>query len=427
MVTGENFTDSAKIDDLRQRLAYPEEESPLFEEAAQCILGGAYRAAVVFAWLAAAEGLKARFQRTAQKDPEIAKLVAEFKEAEAQSRTIDTLLVDKAAKHGMLIHHEQARLHQLRKERNHCGHPSGAQLNSTQAMAALDTAVDLVLSRTERLPRSYAADLIKKASADPTFFPRDAVALRSHVSHRFILFTDEAKSYLAKRVIDAATQIAMDPDRRNFVANITTLGAAVFSSQPDMLAEVKIADLLSARSLGAALICLEPTLFAGLDDELRNHALASVLERPSGAVSWHAPLLGLAAVGSVLNTDLIPAPRFSSVDEQYSALLHVLPWVEVEGYDILLADSMRVELSARREPKRQNEAALKLIAKGHVWCKQLGDVVQVRLGAALSLAIQDEAIKALALKNQIERDPQVWPRHFRRALGYTEPALPTSL
>jgi len=165
---------------LRARLWYRDVDGVLFEEAVRCFQQGAYRAALVMTWLAIAEALRYRFAVAAEQDAELTGLLEELAEREKERYAIDSFLLDQAKKHELVSDHEHRDLTHIRDQRNRYGHPSGATPSRTQVAAALDTAVQTVLSRPALHRKEWAAALVKRAATDRTFFPRDSDALRAY-------------------------------------------------------------------------------------------------------------------------------------------------------------------------------------------------------------------------------------------------------
>ena len=418
IVTSDGFDEASRINELRGDLYYPKEDGVLFEEAVRCLDGGAYRMAVVGAWLAAAEGIKFRFERAAERDAEMASLVKEIKAKEARDESIDTFLVDKAVKHGVIAGHDHRRLTALRQDRNQYGHPSGASPTHVHALACIDAAVDLVLSRPALLTKSFVDDLVKRASEDMTFFTHNPSGLRRYVGEHLHRLTSELKVHLIERAIKTATVAAYAPERHNSLPKITALASAVLLSDVNgLLAETKMSDLLAQRTIGAALVCLEAKLFTALPTDISDQALASILEPPADAAdSWKPPLIGLAAVSGALGADSFVKPAFQRAANRYYAFLDKYTWRDVSSYDALMVDSLCLWFSDH-VATHQNDAAQKLFAKGSAWCAELGEEAQARLGAALRTALHDDASKALWLRGKIQAAQAAWPSPFRLATG----------
>jgi len=142
---------------LRARLWYPDVDAVLFDEAVRCFQQGAYRAALVMTWLAIAEGLRYRFRVAAEQDAELTGLLEDLAQREKERYAIDSFLLDQAKKHELISDHEHRDLAHIRDQRNRYGHPSGATPSRTQVAAALDAAVQIVLSRPAQHRQEWAA------------------------------------------------------------------------------------------------------------------------------------------------------------------------------------------------------------------------------------------------------------------------------
>jgi hypothetical protein len=205
---------------LRAKLWYPEVDGVLFDEAVRCFQQGARRAAMVMTWLAIAEGLRYRFRVAAEQDAEITGLLEELAQREKERFAIDSFLLDQAKRHELISDHEHRDLAHIRDQRNRYGHPSGATPSRTQVAAALDTAVQAVLSRPAQHRKEWAAALVERAATDRTFFPRDPDALRAYACEVDPLLTTEAREHLVLTALGALDELTTDPTRSDLATKV---------------------------------------------------------------------------------------------------------------------------------------------------------------------------------------------------------------
>src|SRR5690606_31838834 len=88
---------------------------------------GAFRLAVVGAWLSVAESLKRRFEELAPTDTEAGRVVKGVREREDQQKSVDRYLVQQAHGYGMTSVVENQALEHLLETRNVFAHPYSEQ------------------------------------------------------------------------------------------------------------------------------------------------------------------------------------------------------------------------------------------------------------------------------------------------------------
>jgi hypothetical protein len=414
-----NSTDLADPEDpvhndlaaLRGRLWYPEIDGVLFDEAAKCFEQRAYRAALVMTWLAIAEGLRYRFTVAAERDPELTTLLEELVQREKERYAIDSFLLDKAKKHELISDPEHKDLAHIRDLRNRYGHPSGVSPPRTQVLAALDTAVQTVLSRPAQHRREWAATLVERAATDRTFFPRDPDALRAYAGQIDALLTRDARRHLVLTAVKVLDDLAADPARSDLAVKVAILGGAILGAHPELIGHLDLAGRLAWRELGAALLCLRPEVFARLDGRLLGAVLASVLEPPPDAVpDWQPDVRSLIAVQQLHEVHPLPPVWAEQLGRQISAL----PLNELAELDFPagpLASRLIDELRSHTWTK-QNRACRALANLGPAWCAKLAEPIQEQLGRNVLQSAEGDAKDASWLLTRIGFAADDWPSRF---------------
>ena len=237
---------------LRAKLWYPDVDGVLFDEAVRCFEQTAYRAALVMTWLAIAEGLRHRFEVAAQRDLELSSLLEEVAQRERDRYAIDTFLLDKARKHELINEHEYRELAHIRDQRNRFAHPGGASPSRAQVLAALDTAVHIVLSRPAQHRTEWTAALVTRAATDRTFFPRDPDALRAYVREIDPLLTREARQHLLRAAVKKLDELAADPARGDLAAKVAILAGAILEMHTALMGALDPAARLAAPGSSAS-------------------------------------------------------------------------------------------------------------------------------------------------------------------------------
>ena len=103
------------------------------------------------------------------RDGQMARWVSETDRAEAEGATIDQRLLDRAKSSGLVSEPEFRKLSYLKDMRNSFAHPTGAAPTAAEVSAALQVAVDVVLSRPPLLGHGFARELIETLFRDLHF------------------------------------------------------------------------------------------------------------------------------------------------------------------------------------------------------------------------------------------------------------------
>lgn len=396
---------------LRAKLWYPDVDGVLFDEAVRCFEQGAYRAALVMTWLAIAEGIRHRFERAAQRDLELTSLLEEIARREQERYAIDTFLLDKAKQHELISDHEYRDLAHIRDQRNRYAHPGGVSPSRTQVLAALDTAVHIVLSRPAQHRTEWTAALVERAATDRTFFPRDPDALRAYAREVDPLLTKEARQHLVVTAVAKLDELAADPARGDLAAKVAILAGAVLEMHAALIGALDPAARLAARERGMALVCLRPEVYPRLDAALAGAALASVLEPPADASpGWQPDLRALITVQELHEAHPLPPIWAEQLDKHISAL----PLNELAGLDFPAGPlaTRLVEEMRSHNWTRQNQACRALANLGPSWSSRLPESVQEQLGRNVLQSAEGDAKDASWLLTRIAFAADEWPRRF---------------
>ena len=100
---------------------------------------------------------------------QMARWVSETDRLEADGVTIDQRLLDRAKASGLVSEPEFKKLSYLKDMRNSFAHPTGAAPTAAEVSAALQVAVDVVLSRPPLLGHGFARELTETLFTDLHF------------------------------------------------------------------------------------------------------------------------------------------------------------------------------------------------------------------------------------------------------------------
>lgn len=408
--------------ELRRKIEN-DEDRVLFDEAVTCHRGGAYRAAFVFAWIAAAEGLLNKLDAMGTAQADIALFVKNFKAEQTAGSAKDNALLDQAKKVGFVDATEHKALDGVRDLRNQYGHPTAVAPTETAAAAAIETAVLAVLTKPALLHHGGARQLAERLGADLHFIPNDADAIAGWTVARAPLIADAARPLFIRTLIEqhAANLGQLDEvlsERCRLVA-----GTALAEWGADLAEDRWAVDSLQqVHGPSAAVIFSSEGVWGLLNADDQFRILSRCLEVPTltGDPKLTRRLLSRAFelhdVGALnqLQADLI-IERVQAIDGS---------WLVSAGapVDLLLDKAAGFLNDGSFEENKKGARILDAISKPVLVTARAGSLEHT--GAALARAARRNAFVAKNLIDDIARQPDSWPLTFRAALaveGATEP------
>jgi len=133
------------------------EERELISEAVNCYYAGAYRAAIIVAWVAAADILFTRLREIAHSDGDAKKRLEIVEKQQNDGNSVEKELIRAFGSSqnclGILDRFEERELEIVAEWRNNCAHSTGFRPTAEQARTAIRTVVDAVMLKP--LERGY--------------------------------------------------------------------------------------------------------------------------------------------------------------------------------------------------------------------------------------------------------------------------------
>jgi hypothetical protein len=189
------------FDELRSRIL-DDSDRVLFDEAVMCHETGAYRAAYVFAWIAAAEGLLGKLRTMGALHADISQFVDKFEAKQRTGDAKDVELIDKAASIDFIDVTEAKALNSIRDLRNQYGHPTATAPSAAAATFAIETAVDAVLAKDALLLHGAAKELANRLGSDPHFLPDSDDAVAAWTEPRAALIHMKARPLFIRTLVE---------------------------------------------------------------------------------------------------------------------------------------------------------------------------------------------------------------------------------
>ncbi len=149
----------AALEHLSHRIINTEDKL-LFREAIGSARSGAFRAAYIMTWLAAAESLKRKFREIAVRDAAAQRVVGEIQQREAAHQSIDMYLLTQSRGYGLITDAEHQKLEAIYSGRCLYGHPYEQQPSSAALVAAATDVIESILSKPTRLRHGYLSQQI---------------------------------------------------------------------------------------------------------------------------------------------------------------------------------------------------------------------------------------------------------------------------
>ena len=203
------------LSDIASRISHDEDRC-MFEDVAKTIRAKANRSAYIMIWITCAESLKRRLLWSSEKDSQAGKLWGEIEEAEGKHHAVDAKLVDACKKIGIISDVESTRLSQIYENRNIYGHPYNVAPDQASILAAVNTVVDAVLSKENKLRHAYAEERLKFLTQDATYLEDDVKKVEDYA----VLVADRmdrnVHKYFLMRYIEAIETIWSDPEQKTF-------------------------------------------------------------------------------------------------------------------------------------------------------------------------------------------------------------------
>jgi hypothetical protein len=388
-------------------------DRPLFEEAVTCFCAGALRAAYIMAWISVAESLRNRFSAMAERgDGQAGKVLKRVEKLEKQNQATDLHLLDQAKTLGLVTEEQHDRLGHLRGMRNRYAHPTGGGPAEQETLAALEIAVDAVLSEPTLLRHGYADYQLAALFGEPHWLPDAEQAVRENAASVARRLHPIAAPHLLEGLVEGYEEVLGDPER-DVIRRRTGwfVGGFLAEALPDLSEpRWKIVDLVLRRPTAASLLLGTPETFDLLPEQARGMVLGHLTRPVAGSGPSAAGLMGLQRARALAAAGLLPADQLELVgarveEASYRALQSA--GVPLETYADRLLDDLR-----SHNWERQNPAAAGLGNAGPSQVRTLRPEAQEQLGRNVLQAAQGSSYGAQGLIERVRRSPASWPGPF---------------
>ena len=192
------------------------DDIPLFDDALKAAGSGALRAAYIMIWLSCAESLKRKFREAQQRDCIAAKIVGEFEKKEAEHRSIDKFLLDKAREYGFLSDSTYTVLFHVYEMRCIYGHPYEEAPKEEQVLNAAATVIEYVLAQPVKLRQGFGKQLLNNLMKDPLFLDSQRETVARFTKEVIPKIDSSIHGWILKSYWQELEKIADDPTMKVF-------------------------------------------------------------------------------------------------------------------------------------------------------------------------------------------------------------------
>lgn len=215
------------------------EDEPLFEDAVKAASSGALRAAYVMIWLSCAESLKRKFREAQIRDGTAAKIVGDLAKKEAEHRSIDKFLLDKACEYGFLSDSAHTILLHVYEMRCIYGHPYEEAPSEEQVFSAAAATIDHVLSHPVKLRHGFGSQLLDNLLKDPLYLDNQRNTVEQFAKEIILRIDISIHTWLLKKYWKGLEVVADDPTMKVFFSRgiwftqtyLKEVGVSIFSSE----------------------------------------------------------------------------------------------------------------------------------------------------------------------------------------------------
>ena len=387
----------------------------LLDEARRCQEAGALRAAFILTWIAVAEGLRWRFREMSLRDGQMARWMTETDRQEASGATIDQRLLDHAKTSGLVSEPEFRKLSYLKDMRNSFAHPTGEAPTAAEVSAALQVAVDVVLSRPPLLGHGFARELTENLFTDLHYLDDVEDKVTSYIDQLCPLLHPDVIPWLVEQIITRLDAILADPQLALFARRAIWFGRQLLASADvDASPRWRIESMLISHPLAACLIAGDIRVFPRLGERLGDMIFGWLAEpAPAGRVVQPS-VVALTMLISLDDADLLDERQ----QQRLTSAIGNIPYSILEqGAPFRVWARRIIDELGTHNWYVQNPAASALNDIGPKTIESCDSSILESLGRALLAAADGTAKDAVALISRLYyNDGREWPADFIRGL-----------
>lgn len=346
---------------------------------------------------------------------QMARWVSETDRLEADGVTIDQRLLDRAKASGLVSEPEFKKLSYLKDMRNSFAHPTGAAPTAAEVSAALQVAVDVVLSRPPLLGHGFARELTETLFTDLHFLDDVEDKVTSYVDQLRPLLQPDVLPWLVEQIVTRLDPILADPQLAVFARRAIWFGCQLLATADvDASPRWRIERMLSGHPLAACLIAGDVRIFPRLGPRLGDMIFGWLAEpAPAGKV-MQPSVVALTMVVSLDDAGLLDERQQQRLT---NAIGNISYSILEQGAPFRIWARRVIDELGTHNWYVQNPAAAALNSVGPNAIGSCSASVLESLGRSLLSAADGTATEAQALISRLlNRDGREWPIAFIKGL-----------
>lgn len=195
---------------------YDKQDIALFEEAKKCFKTKAFRMAYIAIWICIAESLRNKITIMAQKDSVASIIVKKIQEKEDNHYPVDSFILEKSKKIGILDDAPFQKIKQILNMRNIYAHPYNMGPKREEVELAFIHAVEEVLSTPPLLRKPYIEKLLKNLKDNRHYLVDLEEKVVRFANDVIDKIAPHLYPYMFKGIIFNLDKVNKDPDKKIF-------------------------------------------------------------------------------------------------------------------------------------------------------------------------------------------------------------------
>lgn len=187
--------------ELRSQIHDPQ-DYPLFDELIGCLEANFLRSAYIMSWIGIAENLKSKIlQLSNLGDAAATNALKAIEDAEANKKSVDKLILEKAMALNLTDTSEQGILDFLWTQRCLFAHPYNLAPNIDETKYSINQLVKICLAKPLLFKRQYLNELVQNIVTKPFFLQNDEVEINKYYDGLLPRITVDQHPYLFKTLL----------------------------------------------------------------------------------------------------------------------------------------------------------------------------------------------------------------------------------
>lgn len=389
------------LDKFLKKILYNEDKI-LFTEALNASSGGALRAAYIMIWLSCAESLKRRFREVKKSDNEAGKIVGIIQKYENEKKSVDKILLQRAAEYGFLSTTSHHLLEQIYEKRCIYGHPYEEAPSSEQLLDAADVVVNHLLSKPVKFNQGYAMKVLELLLNDPNYLDDYEPAVRNFADTILPKFNESIYDWFLHRYWKELHQNC-DPKTmpRLFNRGVWFTQQVLRIIDANIFSKEKWHELVSEYPTILMAVCAKAEIFESIGEQAQDYLVSSILQK---SITQPSTLIALEKLLSDKCLTTQQEKRFRAAISEMGINSIRSSQLSTKNCYENIVDSMK-----SYDWYKQNPAIDLILSNGPEQVAELDNNQQITLGRNILQCAQGSANSATNFLNRLYTSINDWP------------------